>query len=594
MQPAIRRFLLLGSAIAVAIPAIAQVQNTTASAPAQQPQAPQSVSAPQQQEQPQTTSPAVQAPATSDSESSDLAEDASTSQAPAPAVEYPGFARRDPFTAGSVSPAEVGIRQDPWGRASGTFLSALMRSMDTPLASRWAHIGLRDAIVASAHSPAGVNPVDWAAERAWLLLRMGEADAARMVVASVDTDRFTPKMTQVAVQSALANSDPLALCPISDQLRKTEPRIHPLAQAICSGLNGEPETAAAQVESARRRGPVGGIDLALAQKVVGATSDSGTATTIEWDPVEALTAWRYGLSTATGMSPPKRLLDSAAARVRAWYARAPLVPFQDRLESARIATGLGVFSSQALIDFYSWIYDSTDPNDLAGTDAWQVRLAFAANDQSARLSAMRHLWQLGSTRLQREASKALLANAAARIEPSKDLQADAPDLIASMFAAGLDSQAARWAATVDRMDDADADRSWAMLALGSPDSAGMNVDAGRVNAFIGRDTSPGKKRSALLVAGLTALGRLDTGTASKMNARYHLHIERSSRWTQLIDAAARRDQAGSVLVLAGTGLQAPDFESVPSAHLFHLVMALRNSGQEFLARMIAAEALART
>ncbi len=80
-----------------------------------------------------------------------------------------------------------------------------MRRMDTPLASRWAHIGLRNALLAKAASPSDVHPADWAAERAWLLLRMGEADAARLLIASVDSDRFTPKMRQVALQSALAN-----------------------------------------------------------------------------------------------------------------------------------------------------------------------------------------------------------------------------------------------------------------------------------------------------------------------------------------------------------------------------------------------------
>jgi hypothetical protein len=188
----------------------------------------------------------------------------------------------------------------------------------------------------------------------------------------------------------------------------------------------------------------------------------------------------------------------------------------------------------------------------------------------------------------------LLASAAARIAPGKELQDDAPDLIASMLAGGLDSDAARWGNAVRQMDDEPADRAWAMLALGAPDSAGIDVSTGRVNAFIGRDESKGRQRSALLVAGLAALGRLDAGTASRLNNRYKLHIERASRWTQMLDAAARRDQTGSVLLLAGTGLQASDFKSVPSAHLFHIVMALRNSGQEFAARMIAAEALART
>lgn len=591
MKPAARLFLLLGSAAVIAIPAIAQVQNTAdppaAVTPAPAPSAPQ-----QPSPQPQPSPAPAQGPAESETTLID-AEELET-EPPPPPIEYPSHARRDPFRAGALDPVQLGLGAAPWGDSSGVFLSTLMRRMETPLASRWAHIGLRNALLASARAPRGVNPVDWTAERAWLLLRMGEADASRMVVSGIDTDRFTPKMVQVAVQSALANSDPLALCGFTDGIRKSEARVFPLVQAMCSALNGEPESAAAQIDSARRRGSVGGIDLALAQKVVGAASDTGRAVTIEWEPVEALTAWRYGLSTATAMSPPERLIDSGSPQLRAWYARAPLIPFQERLESARIAAGLGVFSSQALIDFYSWIYDSTDPNDLGGTDSWQLRLAFAGRDLETRMTAMRRLWGRSDDRLLRESSRALLGRSAARIRPNPELEADAPELIASMLAAGLDDEAARWVDAVQQMDDEYSDRAWAMLALGAPEGAGVDTGAGRINAFIGRDQSPGRKRSALLVAGLLGLGKLDAGVASRLNNRYRLHIERASPWTQMIDAAARRRQPGSVLVLAGTGLQAPNFESVPSAHLFHIVMALRNTGQEFTARMIAAEALART
>jgi hypothetical protein len=586
MQPAIRRLLLLGAAAAIAIPAIAQVQNATAPTPAP---------APAPTPQPVRPEPTQAQPADGNDVGVEVQPaDEVAYRPPPPPIEYPSFARRDPFTAGALDPARTAIGSDAWGQANGAFLSSLMRRMDTPIASRWAHIALRDALLAKAHAPAGVNPVDWAAERAWLLLRMGEADAARMVVASVDTDRFTPKMVQVAVQAALATSDPLALCPLLDGMRKAEARVVPLVQAICAGLNGEAASASAQIESARRRGTIGGIDLALAQKAVGATADTGTAATIEWEPVESLTAWRYGLSTATAMSPPKKLLESASPQLRAWYARAPFIPFQDRLDSARIAAGLGVLSSQALVDFYSAIYDATDPNDLGGTDSWQLRLAFAGRDQETRLAAMRRFWSEGDGRLQHEAARAAVARAAARIEPSNDLQADAPELIASMLTAGLDQQAARWANAIRQMDDEPADRSWAMLALGAPEGSSIDLSVGRVNAFIGRDESEGKRRSAFLVAGLVGLGRIDAASASRLNRRYNLHIERVTQWSQMLDAAARRHQGGSVLVLAGTGLQTPKFESLPPAHLFHIVMALRNTGQEFAARMIAAEALSRT
>jgi hypothetical protein len=573
---------LLGAAALLAIPAIAQVQNNAAPSP--EPADTAVAPSPQPRAQAQPEPP--------DAGAGVVIEQRVVAQPPPPAVEYPSHARRDPLTAGALDPQSSGIGSDPWGQASGVFLSTLLRRMDTPLASRWAHIGLRNALLARARAPAGVHPADWAAERSWLLLRMGEAEGARMLVASVDTDGFTPKMVQVAVQSALASSDPLGLCPLHEGMRRVEQRILPLVEAICSGLNAEPQTARAQIESARRRGPIGGVDLALAQKVVGATSDTGTAATIEWEPVEGLTAWRYGLSTATGMNPPERLIDRASSQLRAWHARAPMIPLADRLQSARIATGLGVFSSQALNDFYSWLYDLTDPNELGATDAWQLRLAFAANAPEERLAAIRRLLAVGEGRIQREASRALVAAAAARIEPDRELQRDAPELIASLLSAGMDVQAARWAEAVDRMDDSYGDAAWALLALGAPEGS-VDISAGRVNAFIGRDDSPRLKRSALLVAGLAALDRIDIGTASRLNSRHRLNIERTSPWTQMIDAAARRRQAGTVLVLTGTGMQASDFASIPSSHLFHSVMALRNTGQEFLARMIAAEALAR-
>ena len=144
---------------------------------------------------------------------------------PTPPVELPEHARRDPWVVGRLDPVKLGLGVNPWGTASGAFLSSLMRRTDTPIASRWAHIALRNALLAKVRAPRNVNPVDWVAERAWLLLRMGEADAARMLVSGVDVDKFTPKMFQVAVQSALANADPAGLCPLLDGVRKVEPRV---------------------------------------------------------------------------------------------------------------------------------------------------------------------------------------------------------------------------------------------------------------------------------------------------------------------------------------------------------------------------------
>lgn len=512
---------------------------------------------------------------------------------PPPPVEYPGWARRDPWAVGPLDPATHGLTHNPWRGASGAFLSTLMRRMDTPLASRWAHIALRDALLAKTRAPRDVNPVDWVAERAWLLLRMGEADAARMLVSGVDTDRFTPKMTQVAVQSALANADPPALCPIEEGIRKYDSAVRALVQAMCSSLAGEPESAFAQIDDARRFGRIGGIDLNLAEKVVGA-SGGGRSATIEWNPVDHLTAWRFGLATATGAVPPDRLMRKASPQLRAFQARAPLLTAQQRVDSALVAAGLGVFSSQSLVDLYSAIYDSTDPSDLPDSDSWQLRQAFVGKDDATKVAAIRKLLGSNRTNLQREAMRALVARAATLIVPDADLQNDAPELISAMLAAGYDRQAARWARACDRMNDANGDRCWAMLALASPDARNLDLSYGRITSFIGRDKSAGKLRSSLLVAGLVGLGRINERSANSLNQRYGLGLGRRTKWTTMIDGAGRLRQPATVLVLTGTGFQSTDFDHLPAAHLYHSLSALERSGQDFTARMIAAEALSRT
>jgi hypothetical protein len=513
---------------------------------------------------------------------------------PPPPVEYPVHARRDPRLVGRLDPVNLGLGASPFRGASGAFLASLMRRMDTPIASRWAHIALRNLLLARVEAPRNINPVDWTAERAWLLLRMGEADSARMIVSGVDVDRFTPRMFQVGVQSALANSDPAGLCPLLGGIERVESNIYPLVDAMCASLAGEPEAASEQLDGARRRGRVQGIDLELAQKVVGAGGNTRRSANIQWEPVDRLDTWRFGLATATGMTFPERLISDAPAQLRAWQAVAPMIAPRDRLASAQIATGLGVFSSQSLTDLYSLIYEATDPDDLAETPAWQLRLAFVGKDLDTKLAAMRRLWTGSQDPLEQQASRALLGRAATLIASDADLQTDAPNLIASMLAAGFDREAARWVRAVSQMDDQYSDEAWAMLALGAPDRSGVDLSVGRINEFIDRDKSEGRKRSALLVAGLAGLGRLDAETAGRLSSRFGLRLGHRSNWTKLIDRAGALGQSGTVLVLTGTGLQAPTFAEIPPAHLYHAIAALRATDQDYTARMIAAEALART
>lgn len=584
-------------AIALALPAIAQDRPESILPPGFGDPATPAPEPVTNESQPAATRPSPQAPAEGGGvEITDLLDalEELTAAEPVPQVEYPSRARRDPRLAGTLDPGALGVGYRPWGAASGRALQILMRRMDTPLASRWAHIGLRNVLLAKAASPADVHPADWAAERAWLLVRMGEADGARLLISSVDSDRFTPKMRQVALQSALASSDPSAMCPIEPGLAKVEPRVAPLVTAICASLSGEAERAAADIEAARRRGRVSPIDIALADKVVGAGAETSRSVTIEWEPVEELNSWRYGLSTATALMPPERLVNSASVQTQAWLARAPMFSATQRLPMARTAAALGVLSSQSLIDLYAASFDATDPDALGETEAWQLRLAFIGKDREARLSAMRSIWGNAQSPLDRMAAQVLLARAARHVTPGADLQSDAPDLVASLLAGGFDREAARWASAIGDMDDEPADAVWAMLALGAPDGGQPAINASRIEDFADRDQSGDRQRTALLVAGLAGLGRIDANTAGRLNRTYKLGLGAETGWTRMIDEAMRRRQAGTSVLLTAGALQGLEFDDVRPLYLFHAANALKRTGQEYLARMIAAEALART
>ena len=249
-----------------------------------------------------------------------------------------------------------------------------------------------------------------------------------------------------------------------------------------------------------------------------------------------LNAWRFGLSMATGLVPPKALLDAAPGRLRAWQARAPMLGAADRIDAARIAAGLGVFSSQSLIDLYAQVYDATDPSDLGSTDAWKLRQAFVGKDRETRLSAIRQLVAAANQDpLQRTAALAMVSRAAMLVEPDPELQDIAPELIAAMLAGGYDRAAARWGTAINQMDDAPRLRSWALLALSAP---GVGIDTGDLDDFIGDDESEGMHRSALLVAGLAGMGRIDGDTLNRLNARHGLGLGRKTAWSEAIDQSA--------------------------------------------------------
>jgi hypothetical protein len=394
------------------------------------------------------------------------------------------------------------------------------------------------------------------------------------------------------VDTALATADPAGLCPLTDAGRRLSNRpIWPLADAMCAALEGEASRASALMDQQRKGGNAGNIDLLLAEKVVGAGQDTRRAVTIEWDPVDRIDSWRFGLASATGLVIPDRLMNDAGPAFRAWQARAPMVPVDDRLVASDFAASLGVFSSRSLVELYSLVGDMTDPADMKDTVADRLRTAYVARSLDQRLEALRNLWNVEPP-VQKHARLILTAVASAHIPPSSAAESEAPKLIASMLTAGFDRPAAHWAPIVAQMSGSDADRAWALLALASPRPV-VDLTASRIDDFAGRDDSADAVRTKLLVAALGGLGRIPDNEAANAAARAGLHLERGNRWTLLIDSAAQHQQPGTGALLAAVGMQTGDWRGIPPEYLFHILRALRMVGMDYEARMIGAEALAR-
>src|SRR3546814_336037 len=210
---------------------------------------------------------------------------------------------------GAIGPGTTGFPQDAFGSVSGPYLTTLMQRLDTPIASRWVAIVLRRALLSSVPTAPGSRPADWVAERALLLVRLGDVNGARMLVQAVPLDRYTPRLYAVAAQVALANADIGGLCPIADVGESlSRDALWSMARAMCAGLSGDTSLAAALTDRARQRKALGNVDLLLVERIAAAGTGSQRNANVDWTEANRLNIFRYGLATASGVNIPARLL----------------------------------------------------------------------------------------------------------------------------------------------------------------------------------------------------------------------------------------------------------------------------------------------
>lgn len=502
-----------------------------------------------------------------------------------PKFDMPAAARRSMDRVGLLDTSEGGLSAGALRNQSANLVRASLTGIKGPVVSRWGHIMTRRALVSRLEAPAGMEPAEFAALRAQALNAMSEHAVTRALVQDVDTGNWNDPLTDAALEAYLATSDIVGTCPIV-QIKGGE-REDPewvMLQSICYAFLGQGSRAQANLNRAFRNKIAPEIDVLLAQRFAGAAGRGRRAINLEWEGVEELTPWRFGLATAVGAELPDELLGNASAYFQKAAAQNPALSLTERMAGVDLLAEQGVLSSSAAVAFYSEILARGGAAAEPATIAADLRQAYVAVEPSARLEAMRTLWGEGQADYSRQV---LTAYAAARMPPSEALADHAPDLIASMLTAGLDADALTWAPFAPQ-----GSKAWALLVLAQP-NRNSPVTAGQFDAFLSADESQEARKSQMLLAGLAGLGRIDRSDALELAEGLSVSLNSQSKWSRLISQAAEVNNAPLVAFLAGTGMQGDDWSDMTPRHLYFIVAALNQVGLSAEARMIAAEAVVR-
>ena len=505
-----------------------------------------------------------------------------------PKFDMPAAARRSMTRVGLLDESEGGFPAGSLGQQNPRLVQAALEGNKGRLVSRWGHILLRRGLVSRMDAPAGMNPADFAGWRAGLLVRMGEGHLAAALVQDVDAGNYTEPLTKAAIDAYAFTADFTGMCPIvAVQGGARKDADWRVLRAICASFQGDGAAGMAQLDRLQGEKAWPAIDLLLAQKYAGAAGKVRRAVKIEWDGVSDMNPWRFALASAVGIEPPATLLKGASVRYAWAAATAPMLGLPARAAGADRAAAAGILSSTAMVDLYSQIHAQQDIEGDWRTASESLRTAYVGASPAERMAAIQALWDGGADPEARYSRLVLTAYAAARMPVSGDFAGEAPDLIASMLAAGLDRNALAWAGQVDT-----GSLGWGMLALAAPERS-QPVEGGALDTFYGNDPSDEYRKSGFLLAGLAGLGRVDDATAKDFADTLEVDLGRQTNWTRLIQQAADVNNAELVVLLAGLGMQGGSWDKMTPLHLYHIVSALNRVGLTAEARMIAAEAVAR-
>jgi hypothetical protein len=515
----------------------------------------------------------------------------------------PASAAPDPFAtapdrvrnidvAGPLPSRLGGYGANAFAGSNGAFLTALLNQTRAPFAARWVHIVARRALLSRVPTPAGVRPADWIAARARLLVAMGEADGAKLLVDDVPIDRYTVALYGVASDAHLAAADVPALCPLAATGRSiAKTPFWDLAVAVCAGIEGDDITSATYFDRVRASNKVASIDVVLSERVTSVASGEGRAANVEWQDNDQLTPLRFGFASAAGVAIPDALTAALPSRIAGWIMRAPNVSEATRGRAAPIAAAAGIVSARELAALAA-IDTATDGGTPDGL-AEQLRVAFAGRSSRERIDAMQAVWAAASSRSMRYGRYVQTAEAAARIPPSSTYAADCDELVKSMLSAGLVRPALAWWPVLKTADERARMAVWPLLAIADPGNriAATPEQAQRWYSAIRSEDRSAKRKAALFAAVMRGLGK---GNAASWNgfARSHDVEPVDNSYTRALAAAAKARRKGEVALLGAVGMQSA-WAGVAPGLLEAILRAYRRVGLNAEARMLGVEALTR-
>ncbi|MBO6945782.1 hypothetical protein [Altererythrobacter sp.] len=503
-----------------------------------------------------------------------------------PSYDIPPAARRAMTRVGVISSQEGGFPSGSLAKQPSSLVEAALRGLERPIVSRWGHILLRRALASRLEAPAGMSPVEFAGLRAKALNKMGEYRAARALLQDIDTGNWDSSLVDAGLEAYIATTDLIGACPIV-RLRASarDDAQWRMLGAICNSYAGEAVLGGRQLDRALRDEIAPEIDILLAQRLAGAAGRGRRAVDVEWNGVNEINPWRFAIANAVGEEIPESLRSGVEPYYERIWASTPTLSLQQRAIGADRAAREGIFSARAIVDLYSQIYADENISGPSADRATLLREAYVGASASERVSALQSIWENEDS--PDYGRYVMTAFAAARVPASPDLADQAPALLASMLAAGLDRDAATWAQIVEP-----GSAGWALVALARQGEGRMEPREA-IDGFIDEDGSANKRRSALLLAGLAGLDRISANDLSDFTTRTGADLTRESRWSRAISQAADVNNATLVALLAGLGMQGEGWDRMTPRHLYHIVSALRRVGLNAEARMIAAEAMAR-